>query len=129
MDAVRARLASFAAGAQHHSGRLNVYVVDGTAVVLDLAHNEASLASLLEVADALRRPGGVLAVVVGTAGDRTDQAIYATGAMAATAVANLFSRSNVPVSRSNEPLWVERHHRVTRADRAPITIRQQAGDP
>ena len=58
-----------------------VYLLVDTVVVLDLAHNEASLASLLDVADALRRPGGELAVVAATAGDRTDEAIHAMGVM------------------------------------------------
>ncbi len=42
--------------------------------------------SLLEVAGALKLPGGELAVVLGTAGDRTDDAIHAMGAMAAQTV-------------------------------------------
>jgi len=103
LEAVRAGLASFTSGAQHNSGRLNVYVLDGTAIVLDLAHNEASLASLLEVADALRRPGGVLAVVVGTAGDRTDDAIYAMGAMAATTADRVVVAGRIKYLRGREP--------------------------
>ena len=58
LDAVRAGLRSFTTGAEHNAGRLNVYRIGGIAVLLDLAHNEASLASLLEVADALRTDGG-----------------------------------------------------------------------
>jgi cyanophycin synthetase len=103
LEAVRAGLASFTSGAQHNSGRLNVYVLDGAAIVLDLAHNEASLASLLEVADALRQPGGVLAVVVGTAGDRTDEAIYAMGAMAATAADRVVVAGRIKYLRGREP--------------------------
>jgi len=103
LEAVRAGLASFTSGAKHNSGRLNVYVLDGTAIVLDLAHNEASLASLLEVADALRRPGGVLAVVVGTAGDRTDDAIYAMGAMAATTADRVVVAGRIKYLRGREP--------------------------
>src|SRR6478609_3297290 len=89
LDAVRKGLASFTAGAEHNAGRLNVYRLGSVAVLLDLAHNEASLASLLEVAGALTLPGGELAVVLGTAGDRTDQAIHAMGAMAARAADRL----------------------------------------
>ena len=85
MDAVRRGLRTFTAGAEHNAGRLNVYQLDSVAVVLDLAHNEASLQSLLEVSAALRAPGGSLAVIVGTAGDRTDEAIHAMGEMAAAA--------------------------------------------
>jgi len=89
VDAVRQGLRTFTAGAQHNAGRLNVYLLDNVIVVLDLAHNEASLLSLLEVAAALRTSGGTLAVVVGTAGDRTDEAIHAMGEMAAMAADQL----------------------------------------
>ncbi len=85
MEAVRAGLRSFTPDAEHNAGRLNVYLTASLAVVLDLAHNEASLESLLEVAGALRTGSGQLAVVVGTAGDRTDEAIHAMGEMAAAA--------------------------------------------
>jgi len=84
-DRLREGLRSFAPDAAHNAGRLNSYLVDGTAVVLDLAHNEASLASLLEVTAALRRPGGALGVAPSTAGDRSDEAIHGMGAMAAAA--------------------------------------------
>jgi cyanophycin synthetase len=85
MSAVRAGLSDFAPDAEHNDGRLNLYSVGSTTVLLDMAHNEASLASLLQVAGALRVPGGVLAAVVSTAGDRSDQAIHAMGALAAGA--------------------------------------------
>lgn len=84
-DMVRAGLLTFGSDAEHNAGRLNSYLVGDTAVVLDLAHNEASLESLLEVAGALRGPDGPLAAVVSTAGDRSDEAIHAMGAMAAAA--------------------------------------------
>lgn len=85
VEAVRAGLRSFTPDAAHNAGRLNVYLLDTVAVVLDLAHNEASLESLLEVTAALRTADGQVAVVVGTAGDRTDEAIHAMGEMAAAA--------------------------------------------
>jgi cyanophycin synthetase len=81
---VRAGLAGFAADAAHNSGRLNLYEVGSTVVVLDLAHNEASLSSLLGVAAGLRLHSGELVAVVSTAGDRADVAIHAMGAMAAS---------------------------------------------
>ncbi len=81
---VRDGLADFAADAEHNSGRLNVYRVGSLVVVLDLAHNEASLTSLLDVAAAMRLPGGALAAIVSTAGDRADEAIHAMGEMAAS---------------------------------------------
>jgi cyanophycin synthetase len=74
-------LRSFRPDAQHNSGRLNCYLLGEVVVVLDLAHNEASLDSLLDVAEALRLPGGELVAVVATAGDRPDEAIHAMGVM------------------------------------------------
>lgn len=105
---LRAGLRSFAADAAHNSGRLNTYAVGDTVVVLDLAHNEASLRSLLEVADALRRPGGELAVVASTAGDRTDEAIHAMGAMAAEAADRLLVAGKDKYLREREPGEMER---------------------
>ncbi|MGI8417843.1 MAG: Mur ligase family protein [Nakamurella sp.] len=82
-DQVRSGLKTFGSDAEHNAGRLNSYLVGDTAVVLDLAHNQASLHSLLEVAGALRGPDGPLVAVVSTAGDRSDEAIHSMGAMAA----------------------------------------------
>ncbi len=89
---VRAGLASFAGDAEHNAGRLNTYLVptaadraSNIAVILDLAHNEASVTSLMEVAQAFRLPGGEVVAVVSTAGDRPDEAIHAMGRIAATA--------------------------------------------
>ena len=103
LEAVRTGLRSFTAGAEHNAGRLNVYLISGLAVVLDLAHNEASLESLLEVAGALRVDGGSLAVVVGTAGDRTDEAIHAMGEMAAAASDLMVIAGRQKYLRGREP--------------------------
>lgn len=103
LEAVRAGLRSFTAGAEHNAGRLNVYLIAGYAVVLDLAHNEASLESLLEVSGALRVAGGSLAVVVGTAGDRSDEAIHAMGEMAATAADVMVIAGRTKYLRGREP--------------------------
>jgi cyanophycin synthetase len=52
-------------------------------VIVDMAHNEASLLALLEVARGLRLPGGRVLAMVGTAGDRTDELIRSLGELAA----------------------------------------------
>ncbi|WP_395725888.1 Mur ligase family protein [Nakamurella sp.] len=110
LDAVRRGLRTFTTGAEHNAGRLNVYAVGGTAIVLDLAHNEASLASLLAVAEALRFDGGELAVVLGTAGDRPDEAIHAMGAIAARAADRLLVAGRTKYGRGRpdgemEAIW------------------------
>ncbi len=76
------------APAVDNPGRMNVWTLPlpdgGTAtVVIDLAHNEAGLAALLEIMNGLRPPGGRLLLGVGTAGDRADDVFVRLGEMAA----------------------------------------------
>lgn len=67
-------------------GRMNIYtlpVTGGAAtIILDLAHNEAGLDALLDVATGLRRPGDRVFLALGTAGDRTDDILLALGEVA-----------------------------------------------
>ncbi len=102
-DQVRRGLSTFGSDSEHNAGRLNSYLVGDTAVVLDLAHNEASLESLLEVAGALRGPDGPLAAVVSTAGDRSDEAIHAMGAMAAAAADTMVIAGKSKYLRDRQP--------------------------
>ena len=51
-------------------------------VIMDMAHNEAGLEALLEVARGLAAPGGAVRLGLGCAGDRTDEAIIAMGEIA-----------------------------------------------
>jgi hypothetical protein len=48
-------------------------------VIVDMAHNEASLLALLEVARGLRLPGGRVPAMLGTARDRSDELIRSLG--------------------------------------------------
>jgi cyanophycin synthetase len=91
-------------------------------VLLDLAHNEASLASLLEVAGALTLPGGDLAVVLGTAGDRTDEAIHAMGAMAARAADRLVVAGRIKYLRGREPGEMEEIWRAGAAEAGVVSV-------
>ncbi len=122
LDAVRAGLLSFTAGAEHNAGRLNVYVVGTVVLVLDLAHNEASLESLLEVTAALRLPHGRLAVVVGTAGDRTDEAIHAMGEMAASAADIMVIAGRRKYLRGREPDEMEQLWRSGAAEAGVLDV-------
>lgn len=70
-----------------NEGRLNVYSVPlpaggSTTVVLDMAHNEAGLEALLEVAHGLRAPGARVHLGLGATGDRQDEAIEGLGEIA-----------------------------------------------
>ena len=124
LDAVRAGLAGFSGGAEQNTGRLNAYRLGSVVVVLDLAHNEASLASLLEVADALRLPGGELAVVLGTPGDRTDEAVHAMGAMAAQRADRLVVAHRTKYQRGRQPGEMERIWRAGAAEAGVVTVQE-----
>jgi cyanophycin synthetase len=52
-------------------------------VVLDLAHNEAGVAALVEVLHGLRSPGRAVRLVLGSPGDRTDEIIRGIGELGA----------------------------------------------
>ena len=76
-------LRSFRPGPEDNPGRMNVYELNGLTVVVDLAHNEAGVAALLEVLRGLGGPDAAVRLVMGTPGDRTDEIIRAVGELAA----------------------------------------------
>jgi len=82
-DAVIRGLRSFRPDAEDNPGRMNVYDLGGITVVVDLAHNEAGVAALVEVMQGLRSPGAAVRLVMGAPGDRTDDIIRAVGELAA----------------------------------------------
>jgi cyanophycin synthetase len=85
-DAVVAGLRSFRPDDLLNPGRMNTYTVpvEGgeCTVVVDLAHNEAGLEALLDVARGLCAPGGRVHLALGTAGDRTDEILQSLGEIA-----------------------------------------------
>ena len=82
-DEIAAGLRDFGADAADNPGRLHVYDLDGATVILDYAHNEVGLIHLLRLARGFLEDGGRLTTIVGTAGDRTDEALRALGRIAA----------------------------------------------
>ena len=82
---VAAGLRSFGTSPEHNPGRLHVFDFDGATVIIDYAHNEAGLAHLLDLAQGYRKEGGKLTAIIGTAGDRTDDALRELGRLAAVA--------------------------------------------
>jgi cyanophycin synthetase len=82
-DAVVEGLRSFRPNPMDNPGRMNVYDVRGVTVVVDLAHNEAGVAALVEVLRGLRAPGRTVRLVLGSAGDRTDEIIRSLGELGA----------------------------------------------
>jgi cyanophycin synthetase len=81
-------LRSFVPTADLMPGRMNLYRSGGRLVIVDFAHNEAGLSTMLDVAEAIveraRRSDRApwLSVVVGTAGDRPDDTLRALGRIA-----------------------------------------------
>ncbi|KQU68607.1 tetratricopeptide repeat protein [Phycicoccus sp. Root101] len=80
-------LKSFAPDDQLNPGRMNTYTLrreDGSAitVIVDLAHNEAGLDALMDVAHGLKVPGGQVHLGLGLAGDRTDDLLESIGEVA-----------------------------------------------
>ncbi len=82
-SAVVEGLRSFRPDPELNPGRMNVYSLGSTTVVLDLAHNEVGLEALLEIGRGLLPRGSRLLVVVGTAGDRTDDVLRGIGEIGA----------------------------------------------
>jgi len=83
-EEIAAGLASFRNTPDLNPGRLHVYDLGGTTVVIDYAHNEAGLGHLLRFGKTYLGEGGRLVSVIGTAGDRPDDALREIGRLAAT---------------------------------------------
>ena len=76
-------LRTFRPDPEHNPGRMNVFSIGETTVVVDLAHNEAGLEALLEIMDGVRRPGARLMLGLGAVGDRQDDLIVRLGEIGA----------------------------------------------
>ncbi|KRE41396.1 tetratricopeptide repeat protein [Knoellia sp. Soil729] len=80
-------LRTFRPDAALNPGRMNTYTVPaglgGTCtVIVDLAHNEAGLEALMDVAEGLREPGSRIHLGLGAGGDRTDEILENLGEIA-----------------------------------------------
>lgn len=81
--AIARALAGFGRDAAANPGRLIRFDVNGTQVLLDYAHNPASLGGLLELAQRLRGSGRV-GLLLGHAGNRADEDLRQVAATAAS---------------------------------------------
>ncbi|CAN5829945.1 hypothetical protein BH24CHL3_BH24CHL3_09820 [soil metagenome] len=79
IDDVRRGLIEFRNKPDQNRGRLNVFELNGTTVIVDFAHNAAGLKHLLKLGRALTADGCALIAAIGTAGDRPDEAIIELG--------------------------------------------------
>jgi cyanophycin synthetase len=102
MPQIAAGMASFRNTPELNPGRLHVYETNGTTVVLDYAHNEVGLKHLLAFGRSFVQDGGKLVSVIGTAGDRSDEALRAIGEIAAEASDYVVIKETVKYLRGRE---------------------------
>jgi cyanophycin synthetase len=87
-EAVADGLRDYRPTAEQAPGRLNLYRLGARVVIVDFAHNEAGVAVLLDVAEAIA--GGAagrrlpVTIIIGTAGDRPDDTLRGIGRIAAS---------------------------------------------
>jgi cyanophycin synthetase len=93
-DAVRTTLASFGLDPRDNPGRLERHSHRGATVLIDYAHNPDGLARLLAVARAL--PHKRLLLLLGQAGNRSDEAIAELARTAANAQPDLVVVKELP---------------------------------
>jgi cyanophycin synthetase len=92
LAAVRAGVRTFVPTTDDSLGRLNIFRDDHRVVVIDFAHNEAGVAVLLDVVDAIARSLGTggrpapISGIVGLAGDRPDDTLRGVGRQVAARV-------------------------------------------
>jgi cyanophycin synthetase len=107
-SAVVEGLRTFAPDPAHNWGRLNTYTVPLGAsahatVIMDMAHNEAGLEALLEVARGLAAPGASVRLALGCAGDRTDAAISSMGEIAGRGADEVVLKTTKGYLRGRDP--------------------------
>ena len=98
-------------------GRMNTYTVhreDGSAVtvIVDLAHNEAGLEALMDVAHGLKVPGGQVHLGLGLAGDRTDELLESIGELAGLRADRIVAAHKAHYLRGRTMVELESHLRV-----------------
>jgi cyanophycin synthetase len=100
---VAAGLRDFRISPELMPGRLNFYRRGNRLVVIDYAHNVAGLTVLLDTVEALigrrRRRRATLSLIVGSAGDRPDDALRELGALAARRADELAIKEDLPFLR------------------------------
>jgi cyanophycin synthetase len=81
-EQVAAGLRDFRSSPELSPGRLNLFALGATTVVVDFAHNEAGTEAILHVARGLAA-GGEVTAIIGAAGDRPDDTLTGIGRLAA----------------------------------------------
>jgi cyanophycin synthetase len=84
-ETVARGLRSFIPDPDRNPGRANLYELEGRIVVVDYAHNEAGMVSLMEICRGLCAPDAEIWVTFCAAGDRSPEIMHGLGYVAARA--------------------------------------------
>jgi cyanophycin synthetase len=102
-EQVAAGLRDFRISAEQMPGRLNLYRRGNRLVVVDYAHNVAGLEVLLDTIERLIGPRGrrsaTLSLIMGSAGDRPDDALRALATLAAQHADEIAIKEDLPFLR------------------------------
>jgi cyanophycin synthetase len=83
---VRDGLRDFRPSSERSPGRLNLFRLGSTVVIVDFAHNEAGVGAVLDVAEGIAAGAAgrtsPITVIIGTAGDRPDDTLRGIGKIA-----------------------------------------------
>ena len=100
---IRAGLREFRPTAELSPGRLNIFRLGAHVVIVDFAHNEAGIEALLVVAGGLAAGGAArtwpVTAIIGTAGDRPDDALRGIGRIAAAHSDRIAIKETLPYLR------------------------------
>ncbi len=88
IEEVRDGLVDFRPSSERSPGRLNLFRVGASVVIVDFAHNEAGVSAVLDVAEGIAGGAGgggratPITMIIGTAGDRPDDTLRGVGRIA-----------------------------------------------
>lgn len=110
-------LRTFRPDASLNPGRMNIYTAPAglggsCTVVVDLAHNEAGLEALMDVAEGLRQPGSRIHLGLGAAGDRTDEILENLGEIAGQRADHVVATHKTHYLRGRSMEELESHLRI-----------------
>jgi cyanophycin synthetase len=128
IDEVADGLADFRPSADLAPGRLNLFRVGSTIVIVDFAHNEAGVSAVLDVAEGIA--GGAagraapVTAIVGTAGDRPDDTLRGIARIAASRAQRVAIKETLKYlrGRSREGVVGEMLAGVKAAGRSPSEV-------
>lgn len=103
LDQIVVGLKTFRSDSSSNKGRLNVFDLDGSTVVIDYAHNDVGLAGLARFSRRLTASEGKLHLIVGTAGDRRDEDFLALGRIARNSADCVYIKDTPGYLRGREP--------------------------